>query len=122
MNRTLSRILLIGVPGVGFVVAGAAIHEYGVLVAGGAMVGLLAYTVIREGLGAPPARENRQSWVSFSLASMIGVGIMIDGVTGGQYWLVVIGGALVIGSLLQLCRALLTWGQARARGGTPPQG
>ena len=115
MNRVFVRLLVVAAPGVGFVVAGAVTREYPVMAAGIAMVGGLVYSVIRQHSAGVPVREHDRPWISFSLASMIGSGIIIDGFDRHRYWLVGVGGILVVGSLTQISRFFAS--RRRAPGG-----
>lgn len=103
MKRRLMPLLIVGVPGMCFLIAGIVSHEYPIAVLGGVMITVFVYGLSRQQI-TMPASDHKRSRLSFGLAGIIGMSLAINGFVGHQYWLVAAGVVILIGSLLQLYR------------------
>jgi hypothetical protein len=108
MKRTLIPFLIVGVPGMCFLIAGMVSHEYPIAVLGGVMIIVFVYGLSRQQITMVPASDHKRSRLSFGLAGIIGMSLAINGFVGHQYWLVAAGVVILIGSLLQLYRTTLS--------------
>jgi hypothetical protein len=108
MKGTLMYPLVVGVPGLCFLIAGAVNHEYPVAVLGGVMVIIFVYGLSRKRPAMVPTNDQKQQRLSFVLAGIIGVSLAINGFASSRYWLAAVGTALVTGSFLQLYRTRLS--------------
>jgi len=107
MKRTLVHFLVVGVPGLCFLIIGAVNHERLIAFLGGALVIVFVYGVSRKGIRTAPTGDPRTSRLSFIVAGIIGVSLAVKGFAGPSYWVAAVGLVLVIGSLLQLYRTMV---------------
>jgi hypothetical protein len=102
MKRVLVHLLVVGVPGLCFVIVGALNDEYPAIALGGFLVIEAVYVV---GQGRVPTLGNgnqNQQRRSFVLAGIIGASFAIAGFVGHGYWLGAAGTVILIGALLRL--------------------
>jgi hypothetical protein len=104
MKRTFTYFLVVGVPGLCFLIAGAVNHEYPVAVLGGALVIAAVYRLSRKQVTMAPASDHKRPRLSLVLAGIIGVSFAVSGFASHQYWLAAVGVFILIGSVLQLHR------------------
>jgi len=104
MKGTVTRSLVVGLPGLCFVIAGAITGAYPILALGGILVGESVYELSRKRAATVGARDQKRQRRSFVLAGVIGASFAITGFAGKNYLLAAGGTVLLIGSLLQLYR------------------
>lgn len=104
MKRMLTRLLVVGVPGLCFVIVGALNGEYAAVALGGILVIGLVYELSRKRVAVGNSDEKRQRR-SFALSGVIGASFAVRGFVGHSYGLGAVGTFILIGALLQLYRA-----------------
>jgi hypothetical protein len=104
MKGMITRFLVLGVPGLCFVIAGALNNEYPLIALGGILVIDSAYGLSRKrGVMAGNFDQRRQRR-SFALAGVIGASFAIRGFVSHGYLLAAAGTVIFVGSLLRLHR------------------
>ncbi len=101
------HFLVVGVPGLCFLVAGVVNHEYQVAVLGGVLVIVSAYQLSRKRVAVVPTSDQKRQRLSFVIAGIIGASLAINGFASPRYWLAAVGIAMLTGSILQLYRTTL---------------
>ena len=104
MRGRLTHFLVVGVPGLCFVIVGALNDEYTAVVLGGVFVIGSVYELSRKRVSVGNSDQKRQRR-SFVLAGVIGASFAITGFVSHSYLLAAAGTVILIGSLLQLYRA-----------------
>jgi hypothetical protein len=102
MNGTLIRLLVVGVPGLCFVIAGVLNADYPAAALGGFLVIDLVYGLSRKRgdmVGNIDVKRQRRA---FALAGVIGASFAITGFAGHGYLVAAAGTVIFIGSLLRL--------------------
>lgn len=105
-RRLAAHLAVVGLPGVGFVIAGALSGEYP-LVAGGCFLMVVAgYHLARQ---SPPSPANRRGTWNYRLrlvsAIVVGIALILAGFTEHHAWLVALG-------CLDLVAPLVVWGHS----------
>jgi hypothetical protein len=95
------HFLVVGVPGVCFVIAGALNAEYLAVALGGILVLGSVYGLSRGKVPMLGNNDQKRQRLSFLLAGIIGVSFAITGFVGHRYWLAAAGLVLFIGALLR---------------------
>ncbi len=104
MIRKPTHFLVVGVPGVCFVIAGTLNHEYPVIAFGGILVIGFVYGLSRKRMPVLANSVQKQQRYSFALAGVIGASLAITGFVGHGYWLGAAGVTIFIGALLRMFR------------------
>lgn len=108
MKRRLAHFLVVGVPGLCFVIAGVLNGEYPVVALGGVLVITAIYGLNRQGVDMLGGDEQKRQHRSFVFAGIIGVSFAIAGFIGHSYWMATAGTVILIGSILRLYGSALT--------------
>lgn len=103
MKVKLTRFLIVGVPGLCFVIVGALNNEYAAVVLGGILIIGSFYELSGKRVALGNSEQKRQRR-SFALAGVIGVSFAITGFVSHSYVLAAAGAVILIGALLQLYR------------------
>lgn len=111
MKDTHVYFLIVGVPGLFFLIAGAVSHEYLVAALGGVLVIVSADRFNRKQAPRTPLGNYKKHRLSFGLASVIGASLAITGFVSDGIWIGMAGVVILIGSLLQLYRTILSNGR-----------
>jgi hypothetical protein len=98
MKSMLAYFLVVGVPGLFFVIAGVLNDEYPVVALGGVLVIGSAYGLSRKHVAMLGSAQRR----SFVLAGIIGASFAIAGFIEHSYLLATAGTVVSIGALLRL--------------------
>jgi hypothetical protein len=102
MKGMLTRFLVLGVPGLCFVIAGALNDEYPAAALGGIFVIDAVYGLSRKRRVNVGNIDQKRQRRSFALAGVIGASFAIRGFVGHGYLLAAAGTVILIGSLLRL--------------------
>jgi hypothetical protein len=102
MKRTLAYLLVVGVPGLCFVIGGALSAEYQVAAFGGVLVIGTVYALSRKRVPMVYDNHQKQRRRSFAMAGIFGASIAAVEFTGHRYLMATVGIALLIGALLRL--------------------
>ena len=100
MKSTLTYLLVLGVTGLCFVIAGTLDHEYSVVAFGGALLIGSFYVLIRKHFDDIYQKQERWSLVC---AGIISASFAITGFAGHRYLLAGAGIVMLIAALLRLC-------------------
>jgi hypothetical protein len=111
MKGTLIRFLVVGVPGLCFLIAGAVNHEYPVGVLGGVLIIVSIYGLSQKRVAMRPTSDQKRQRLSFGVAGIISASLAVNGFASPRYWLAAVGIVILIGSLLQLYRTTLSDGR-----------
>jgi hypothetical protein len=111
MKSILARFLVLGVPGLCFIIAGALNDEYPVIALGGILVIDSVYGLSRKRGVMVGNIDQRRQRRSFALAGVIGASFAIRGFVSHGYLLAAAGSVILIGSLVQLHRTTLNNGR-----------
>jgi uncharacterized membrane protein YfcA len=104
MKDRLREALLVGVPGLCFVIGGALNDEYSVVALGGILVIASVYGFTRRRVVKVASTDEKRQRRSFVLAGVIGASFAVTGFVSHSYVLAAAGAVILIGSLLQLHR------------------
>jgi len=94
--------LVVGVPGLCFLIAGGLSAEYPAAAVGGALFIGSVYELSRKRVPTVWARDQQRQRLSFVLAGVIGMSLAVTGFFGHGYWQAAAGTVLLIGALLRL--------------------
>ncbi len=111
MRGTRVYLLVVGIPGLCLLIAGAVSHEYLVVVLGGVLVIVAADRLNRKQTRRASASDYKKQRLSFGLAGVIGASLAITGFVSDGNWVGMAGVVILIGSLLQLYRTRLSSGR-----------
>jgi hypothetical protein len=104
MKGMLTRFLVVGVPGLCFLIAGLLTDNYPAAALGGTLVIGSLYGLSRKRVAVVGNSDQTRQRRSFRLAGIIGASYAIAGFVGGRYWMAAAGTVILIGSLLRLYR------------------
>jgi hypothetical protein len=102
MKRMLTHFLVVGVPGLCFVIAGVLTDEYPAAALGAVLLIGSVYGLVQKRVVSVGDSEQKRQRRSFVLAGIIGASFATTGVAGHRYVLAAAGTVILIGALLRL--------------------